>query len=436
MRRNTTRSLIALASLAALAVAVFCIAGPAAIRAETTATPSGDAKSPPAAVSQAAVPAPAQKVRLMDREREALFRRLLPKVADETVQDALDDPSLILYTELEMPRAYQSWSGPVRGIHDAYYNISANRSERYGNGNREFPWNAPAGTHRTENVSSFRFVRLPRGDNGRLLPIVWFRQELSGDYSRGYSWRFPAGAMVGEVLMMRHNGADYAFELRVRTRRRDDWAVDVFRPFPRAEDLVKRIQELRPEWQKQPALAALVERVEKPGNLPVSVLADHHSVETFRQRMGVFELPSLKDDKLVAQLLTATKFRSALGTHWIEGANGMATAAPTTKAPFHVVPANYDAGFIEVDRESCMRCHNTVNHDVNDFEYGRDWYGRIRGSDGIFSFHPFEPWSISGNGGRSSVQLRNELVEAGVLQGYTPKKHDPARYAQVPQLRD
>ena len=99
---------------------------------------------------------------------------------------------------------------------------------------------------------------------------------------------------------------------------------------------------------------ALAERMQEPGKLTVAVLADNHSVETFHQRMGMFKLPSLKDDKLVAQLLTTTKFRSALGTHWIEGANGMATAAPTTKAEFHVVPANYDAGFIEVDRESCM----------------------------------------------------------------------------------
>jgi hypothetical protein len=73
---------------------------------------------------------------------------------------------------------------------------------------------------------------------------------------------------------------------------------------------------------------------------------------------------------------------------------------------------------------------------VRDFDYFRDWYGRIRGSDGIFSFHPFEPWSVSDNGAPQSVQLRSELIQAGVLEGYTPKKHDPARYAEVPRMRD
>ncbi len=103
---------------------------------DSPAAPSGDPQSPQAKAREP------QRVLLMDREREAVLRKLLPKVADETVQEALDDPSSILYTELEMPRAYQSWSGPVRGVHAANYNVSANRSERYGNGNREFPWGA------------------------------------------------------------------------------------------------------------------------------------------------------------------------------------------------------------------------------------------------------------------------------------------------------
>ena len=98
------------------------------------------------------------------------------------------------------------------------------------------------------------------------------------------------------------------------------------------------------------------------------------------------------------------------------------------------MPAKYDAGFVEVDRASCMRCHKTVNQPVDKFQSGRDWYGRIRGSDGIFSFHPFDPSSLSGNGYPVPVRMRDELVSAGVIERYDAKKHDKLRYAQVPTL--
>ena len=91
-------------------------------------------------------------------------------------------------------------------------------------------------------------------------------------------------------------------------------------------------------------------------------------------------------------------------------------------------------GYVEVDRTSCMRCHETVNQPVANFQAGRDWYGRIRGSDGIFSFHPFDPGCISGNGYSQPVRMRDELVSAGVIEKYDAKKHDPLRYAQIPHL--
>ena len=91
------------------------------------------------------------------------------------MQAVLDDPSTILYTELEMPRAYQSWSGPVRGIHDAYYNVSANRSEQLRERQPRVSLDAaPAGTHRTRNVSSFRFVRLPAATTDACCPSFGF----------------------------------------------------------------------------------------------------------------------------------------------------------------------------------------------------------------------------------------------------------------------
>src|SRR5262249_32079967 len=147
----------------------------------------------------------------------------------------------------------------------AYYNISSNGSEPYGNGNREFPWGTPAGTHRTKGVETFRFVWLPRDENDRPRPIVWFRKRLRGDAVDGYAWTFPVGAKVGEVLTT--SGPDgYAstFELRIRTRQRSDWDVDVFRPYPTAGALAARIKELRTDWAQEPNLARFVEHLEAP----------------------------------------------------------------------------------------------------------------------------------------------------------------------------
>ncbi len=374
-------------------------------------------------------------VRLMPESNEKLLRRCLPKVEDAEVQAVLDDPRLILYTDREMPKAYQFWDGQMPGVHHASYNISANGSEPFGNGNREFPWAGPAGTHRAKNVWAFRFLRLPQDEQGNVLPVVWYHSRQSGDGRTGYGWRFPTGAVLGEVLMM--HGADkkdYCYELRVRFREVDDWAVDVFRPFPRAEDLVERIKELRPAWSEQPAVKSFVDLLSNPADLPERKLTDNHPRKSINQTMGVYLLPSLEDNKLVSELLVSTTFKSALGEYWFEGANGTVAAAPTTEASFHVVPAKYDAGFIEVDRTSCMRCHETVNQPVGKFQPGRDWYGRIRGSDGIFSFHPFDPSCISGNGYSQPVRMRSELVSAGVIEKYDPRKHDKQRYAQVPHL--
>ena len=152
--------------------------------------------------------------------------------------------------------------------------------------------------------------------------------------------------------------------------------------------------------------------------------------------MGVDSLPSTGDDDLIARLLTEKTFKSALGKIWRIDDHGVETCAPTTNASFHIVLAAYDGGFIDVDRVSCMRCHETVNHHVDRFNFGRDWYGRIRGSDGIFSFHPFASSSISYNGISRGVCLNHQLVNAGVVARFEQNKHPREIYHRVPQLRD
>ena len=307
------------------------------------------------------------------------------------------DPRLLIYTDAEMPKAYQFFDGAFPGVHSVEYNISANGSEPFGNGNREFPWSHPAGTHRASNLSAFRFLWLPRDSKGVFWPVVWHRQAGAAG---GYAWTVPVGAVLGEVLAVRGPaGRDYTFELRIRRREVGFWDVDIYRPFPTAADLARRIKQLRPQWKSHTNLVQLCSHLEDKRPLAVRVLADAQPLERpFQQTMGVDELPPL-DGKLVVELLTTTPFRSALGRVWRDDADGVATCAPTTASPFHIIPVNYDAGFVSLDSQSCMRCHSTTNQSVRTFNARRDWYGRIRGADGIFSFHPFAvPPSISSNG--------------------------------------
>ena len=379
----------------------------------------------------------ARPVRLMSAAMDKYYRDFFPRVVDPEIQSLLDDERLILYTDREMPKTYQDWDGSLQGVHSADYNISADGGEPFGNANHEFPWGTPAGTHRASNVSSVKFLRLPLDEQGQTLPVVWYRKHYRGDSQAGYAWTFPVGTVLGEVLRQRGpDGKDYTFELRIRVRERGDWAVDVFRPFPTAESLIERIKELRPQWEENETLVKMMFHLETPFAMTKMRLVDYHPRLSFSQSMGVDRLPPLNDPDLVARLLLTTPFQSASGKTWRYGTNDVWTCAPTTKAAFHIIPADYDAGFIEVNRFSCARCHATVGMHANDFEFGRDWYGRVRGSDGIFSFHPFALSSVSYNGMGVSVSMRAELVNAGVLQRYNPAVHTNDNYNKVVHMRN
>lgn len=374
---------------------------------------------------------------LMPAAKVERLRRYFPQVEDESLQQVLNDPQLILYTDAEMPRAYQIWDGAFQGVHSSHYNISAGAEEQAkghgegGNGNVEFPWDAAGGTHRCDNLFVVRFLQLPT-HNGRRLPIVWHRQRLRGDQSPGYCWTYPNGTLFGEVLSMRGpNGYNYTFELRTRTKLGSVWVPNVYRPFPTATSLAERIKHLRPNWQFQPALARAIAHLENPQPaLHLARLADtnHPGRREFDQTMGVDTLPPLGDDRLVEELLQTTPFSSCEGEYWRVGLNRRATHAPTTQAAWHIIPRNYDGGFISVDQASCARCHASANRHVDDFDFGRDWYGRVRGSDRIFSFHPFDPATVSANGYPMPVRMRSELVQAGLLERFRSARHPASLY--------
>ncbi|MCS7046497.1 MAG: hypothetical protein NZO58_09095 [Gemmataceae bacterium] len=348
------------------------------------------------------------RLRLVSEKRHELYLSFWPKSHDAWL-NALKKKDLIFYDEEVMPPAYQDWSGALRGVHSPSYNISAVRSEPIGNANREFPWGAPAGLHESRNFKAFRFVVFPPDK-----AIRWWRQRLADDVSPGtFIWEYPAGTTFGEVLLVTDpDGYDWTFELRTRTRTEKGWTMNAFRPFTTPAELAARIKQLEPKWRERPELVKIVngqaEREEKRR------LVNPHDLITIDTTGLATYLPAI-DAALVRKLLD-TPFKSALGQAWKQSADGLEAFAPTTTAEFHIVPKNYAGGLIEVSSQSCMRCHDSTLKHARDFQPFRDWYGRVRGSDNIFSFHIFEPSSISYNGFGGEPTLRRALIDAGLLK--------------------
>jgi hypothetical protein len=384
------------------------------------------------------------QIRLMSEEQDTRLRKLLPWVDDPDIQDILNNPQTVLYTDEEIRPAYQDFTALGHYLRDPGYNHSGDFRENSkghgngGNGNVEFPWKSPAGTDNCTNVATFRFFRLPAREGGGFYPVVhWmgmpaYQKQLA--LHPNYRWIFPTGTVFGEVLTMRNpqTQQQYTFELRTRTREPDQWAVDVFRPYPAASDLAAAITKLRPQWREDEALSRLMDDLGRDRPDRTRTLKSKHLRKVvFEERAGEDTLDAI-DPQLVNELLTAGQFRTALGVLWKDD-----THAPTTEADWHIVPKGYQAGYIPVDSESCTRCHDSCNKHVSVFE-ARDWYGNVRGSDGIFTWHMFEAASVAGfelrGAGRSPV-IRQDFVRQRVIAEYDAKQHQPPRYSVIPRLR-
>jgi len=348
------------------------------------------------------------RLRLVSERQHEVYLTFWPKSKDPWL-NGLKKKALLFYNDDSMPAAYQDFGGGLPGVHSPSYNISAVRSEPIGNANREFPWGSPAGLHESPNFKVFRFVDLPKGK-----AIVWWRESLAGDGGRSsFVWQYPAGTTFGEILLVTDpEGYDWTFELRTRTRSEKGWNVNAFRPFTTQAELAARVKELAPNWRDRLEVVKLVKGEDEAEE--VSRLVNGHDRVTFDATALVTHLPAI-DHKLVRKLLD-TPFKSALGQEWKKGGDGVFAFAPTTDADFHIVPKKYHGGFVEISSKSCMRCHDSTLAHARDFQAFRDWYGRVRGSDNIFSFHIFDPSSISYNGFGSEPRLRQELVDAGVLR--------------------
>ena len=275
------------------------------------------------------------------------------------------------YNDETIPRLYQVWDeGTAGGILPA------------AGANNEFPWRDPAGTVAGSNFKTIRFVRLND-------PITWWRGRYTDGRFARYRWEYAGGTLFGEILLVTDpQGFDHTCEVRLRERRDDGtWMVNAYRPFVHAEDLdaALRQRELRmPEPAQQ-----------------LRSLNSGHGRNGFQATARQESLPQLAAT-LTADLLDHTAFQDAKGERWNDP-----VIAPTSDEPFSLVPRGWLGGFVPVSNTSCMNCHRDAGTVVN-LTGDRRW--RLRGDDGIFSFHVFSPDSSG-----THARLNNRLVQAGLL---------------------
>ena len=353
-------------------------------------------------------------IQLVSDEAQAAYEKCWPDTKDPSLLE-LKNRGVVFYDANVMPPAYQDWDGALQGVHSVHYNISAVQpQEPYGNANREFPWGTPAGLHGSSNFKAVRFFTLPKGRK-----VSLWRQRLARDTGMTYVWEFPEGTTFGEMLMLSDpSGYDHTFEVRVRTKeRKGRWRINVFRPFRNASEYANAVNRMT-------VLDA------KPGTSKRLNIQNAHNLLVFDSTATLESLPAMPE--LAVTTMLKRPFVSVLGSEWKEEAH-----APTTDADFHIVPKGYKGAFVEVSSKSCMNCHSTTLMHARDFDADRDWYGRVRGSDNIFTFHPFDRSSISGNGTPLPVRLNPKLssilevsattepdVSPGKQEGFIVEKSD------------
>lgn len=388
----------------------------------------------------------AEPFQLCSPEKLAALKASLPATEKDLWQDVFHNEHTLFYTEAEIPPAYQHADAGliVNGFrvgmgeerrastfHSPRYNISGEPNERAkgpgrgGNANIEFPWRTPGGVDRGEDrVKTFKLMLLPEKD-GRRLPVVWYPKSWNDSRfgtHHGYGWIFPVGTIFGEILALQDSqGAVHTFEVRLRIREQTYWDVAILRPFPQAEQLEVTLA-ARGVSENTTA------KIGGKGGMKLRKLHDAlHPFSGFDAQAGLDPLPPL-GEKLAAELLDSTPFKVATGAVWKEH-GGVKASAPTSLEDFSIVPRDYNGTFLGTDNETCAKCHESTQKHVDVFDNRRDWYGRVRGSsDGIFTFHPIEPSSISYNGAPLAVRIRQAFVDAGIVERFDSEKHPKDLY--------
>jgi len=275
-------------------------------------------------------------------------------------------------------------------------------------------------------------------------------------------WVYAPGTTFGETLRVRDpvSGQMIPFEVRLRTKQPNGtWAMDVMRPFANSGELAAAVKkmcsgkeapsdcaqvnaamaQLENPRPRNAALSSFVNvqtmrsqfefgdppRVNKTHD-PLSM--SRTAIEAAQPNAMLETLPELPPS-LVRKLLMETPFKSVFGQPWNVGPPP--SWAPTSGSDFNIVPRNYFGGFIPMNQNGCMKCHDSAGRHVDNFEPGpgqmfapdpgdqrrpRTWYNFIPGDDGILSFHPFSADAVANKRAVSRSSVDPCWVQSGLFR--------------------
>lgn len=319
------------------------------------------------------------------------FSQTFPSTDSEEIAAIVQDPRTFFYDDSVIPPAYQH----AGGLHDVRYNISADPNERVGHG-FEFPWRSSAGSHpqSKSKTTGIKALLLPPD-----LPVVYWTEQRNGHPV--VRWIFPRNTEVLECLFIQDAGKTwYPYELRRRTRLKDTWGIAVYAPIKTRDDLELHVPGIKLTSQ-------------------TNIMRDpKHVRKAFHVRQREFILPTIPA-ATVRKVLSGT-FQEITGERF----------PLTARERFSIVPDRYFGAFAGDDENSCVTCHSDTAVSVRAFDRGRDWYGRIRGDDGILSFHPFAKSSISRNGFTVAARINPQLKSRGMVAKFNPSTHTKENYRQ------
>jgi hypothetical protein len=163
----------------------------------------------------------------------AAVKAALPKVGWPRLQAVFGDPNTYWYDSASMLPSYQETGSPGGGANQNadWHNLIANTGSNDPSSNPEvgaaafydevndhwkFPFAGTAGVDQSTNFTTTNFLDLPLDSNGNIVPIPISIQ--SDSLHTWWSWQFPNGTIVGEVLFITSGTALIPCEVRVRQR--------------------------------------------------------------------------------------------------------------------------------------------------------------------------------------------------------------------------
>jgi hypothetical protein len=329
----------------------------------------------------------------------------LPESEDQELNRLLKDNNTIFY---KMPQVWQHYvpssttqetnltlGTTIYKTKKSIWNLYSVKYNPDSHANFNFPWETTAGLNsafkeKNANFKTVNFINLPKNPNGKTIPIYVLQE-------RPIKWIYPIGTTVGEVIYVNFNNRNYVQEIRTRKKLNDStyWEPMVYRPVTNREEYI----ELTNSVKYIPAKKHMFFR-------------NPQEDEVFKMDGLVECLPPLETDKVIS--LLSRKFKNATEENW----------SPCSIQDFHILPKDYCFSLIGgIDIESCSNCHrqtqisvrNLVPKDpsvINDPE----GTGNIRGSDAVFTWHPFSASSISSNKDEyKQINFRNYDVSQGIV---------------------